>query len=371
MILKRFALVILLLAITQLEASALHTVSAEEISNVDSHVYTFGSATIEMPILDVNLPPVQEVKNGCFTRLMTKISGFGKSAFNYMYENPRKIVAATALMIAAPLAIYEIFTTTRLEQGFPNGVASYFHTIFPSATAIVLPAQIDLFANFTKRELSAYNQEPLKACLSNALATSLRYLECVEGLTDCADESSAPSRLAIYYNARVIRGNINNDTGVNMYAGIQGLIQHGFCNERIWPYRVELLTIKPPPSCYQQARFGKYSKINTDIPSLKLALSKKSPVVMAIGVEENFVCELFMVSLPDRKIEDFWMIPMPTGKLNGNHAIVLFGYDNEVQAFLFRNSWGQEWGNNGNCMISYEYIIKHGFDAWAIEKIIR
>ena len=216
MILKRFALVISLLAITQLEASALHTVSIEEISDVDSQVYTFGSTTIEMPILDINLPPVQEVKGACFTRLRTKISGFGKSVFNYMYENPRKIVAATALMIAAPLAIYEIFTTTELEQGFSNGgIASYFQTIFPSTTAMVLPAQIDLFANFTKRELSAYNQEPLKACLSNALATSLRYLECVEGLIDCTDESSAPSRLAIYYNARVIRENINNDTGAD------------------------------------------------------------------------------------------------------------------------------------------------------------
>lgn len=41
------------------------------------------------------------------------------------------------------------------------------------------------------------------------------------------------------------------------------------------------------------------------------------------------------------------------------HVITLVGYDSELKRFIFRNSWGSTWGNQGYGTIPEEYIVKH------------
>ncbi len=40
----------------------------------------------------------------------------------------------------------------------------------------------------------------------------------------------------------------------------------------------------------------------------------------------------------------------------GNHFIVISGYDLKRQIFTFRNSWGENWGNNGYGTISFDVM---------------
>jgi C1A family cysteine protease len=74
-------------------------------------------------------------------------------------------------------------------------------------------------------------------------------------------------------------------------------------------------------------------------------------------------------------------IPFPTDKesIRGGHAMMTVGYDdnkiitNEVDgtqtrgAFLIRNSWGTQWGDNGYGWLPYEYVrIVLAQDWWTL-----
>ena len=53
----------------------------------------------------------------------------------------------------------------------------------------------------------------------------------------------------------------------------------------------------------------------------------------------------------------------------GGHAISAFGYDDEKGALLIRNSWGEEWGENGYGWLPYEYVLQGLVqDFWSVLK---
>ena len=43
----------------------------------------------------------------------------------------------------------------------------------------------------------------------------------------------------------------------------------------------------------------------------------------------------------------------PTGGLGGGHAVMLKGVNVRKQIFTIRNSWGRNWGKNGDCYITF------------------
>jgi hypothetical protein len=53
----------------------------------------------------------------------------------------------------------------------------------------------------------------------------------------------------------------------------------------------------------------------------------------------------------------------PDDKKVEHHAICLCGFDDTLQAFKFKNSWGSDWGDNGYGWISYEYVSRYASDG--------
>jgi len=97
-------------------------------------------------------------------------------------------------------------------------------------------------------------------------------------------------------------------------------------------------------------------------------LQEKKPVAMNI---------FWYFDAIEREIGDF---RMPTEKdiRKGGHVILLVGYDSETKTFIFQNSWGTNWGNNGFGTIPEKYILEYyelaevfpyGIDASIDEKI--
>lgn len=71
-----------------------------------------------------------------------------------------------------------------------------------------------------------------------------------------------------------------------------------------------------------------------------------------------------------------------------SHALLAVGYSDQSQAFIVRNSWGENWvkclliqikyiifffikGDKGYCYIPYDYITNpdYCFDAWTIRRV--
>lgn len=57
----------------------------------------------------------------------------------------------------------------------------------------------------------------------------------------------------------------------------------------------------------------------------------------------------------------------PGGKVIGNHAMVVVGWDSQEDALIIRNSWGTALGADGYWLMSRALANELVFDCWAIE----
>jgi hypothetical protein len=59
-------------------------------------------------------------------------------------------------------------------------------------------------------------------------------------------------------------------------------------------------------------------------------------------------------------------LPTPGEAFLGGHAVTLVGYDDDRGSFIFRNSWGNRWGDRGYGYLPYGYL-GHIKDAWTVD----
>ena len=69
--------------------------------------------------------------------------------------------------------------------------------------------------------------------------------------------------------------------------------------------------------------------------------------------------------------DGYVVMPKPTERLLGGHAVVAVGYDNATRHFVVRNSWGDAWGDEGYCYFPYEYLIDRDLtaDLWVLQTV--
>jgi len=91
-----------------------------------------------------------------------------------------------------------------------------------------------------------------------------------------------------------------------------------------------------------------------DVDALKQAL-QKGPLVTTLTVYADFM------SYSEGVYNHV------SGDALGGHALSIVGYDDSLQAFLIRNSWGPDWGQGGFAWVSYEDISGIGEETWQYE----
>ena len=65
----------------------------------------------------------------------------------------------------------------------------------------------------------------------------------------------------------------------------------------------------------------------------------------------------FMLFPSTRKAQNGHIpIPKPGEKGLGFHSVCVNGYSREKRYFIFLNSWGREWGDNGSGYLPFEYF---------------
>jgi hypothetical protein len=91
---------------------------------------------------------------------------------------------------------------------------------------------------------------------------------------------------------------------------------------------------------------------------VRRALSEGTPVVAGYQVDD--VIDKFHRS-PDACAKHGYLLPRYGGGVKisqkGNyfsaHAVLIVGYDDRIQCFIARNSWGSEWGVGGHFLLRY------------------
>lgn len=192
-------------------------------------------------------------------------------------------------------------------------------------------------------------QGDLGSCTACSLATAVETLEHIYKIKPVPPLS----RLFLYFNERKQLGLISSDSGSSLSVGMTCLQNSGICIEPFCPYNIIKFKEKPSQKAYINAQIYKIKKViqlQHDLNQIKTILTK-FPIVIGIMVYKSFeddsVTETGIMTFPDVNNEECL----------GGHAMCIYGYDDEKQCVLVRNSWGPDWGDKGTCYLPYSYLL--------------
>lgn len=205
-----------------------------------------------------------------------------------------------------------------------------------------IPPAADLRKHFTPVK----SQGELGACSAFALVGIYEYI-----LRKNSKMDSDLSEAFVYYNARRMKGETNEDTGSSLYSVVVTMGTEGVCSERLCPYTEQQDMPQPSDEAYKDALQRKIVKalnVQKDLNHIKSAVAKGFPVAVSLKIYDSF-----------NPVGGF--IPRPSGEeveagKSGNHAMVVCGYSDEEKIFIVRNSWGPKFGDRGYCYIPYSYF---------------
>lgn len=240
------------------------------------------------------------------------------------------------------------------------------------ADATTLPSSVDLRRWCSKIE----DQGQIGSCTANAGAGILEYFE-----NRAFGKYLDASRLFLYKVTRNF-SKLLGDSGAFLRNTMGAIVLFGVPPEEYWPYtdKTPDFDREPTAFCYSFASNYKGIKyFRHDDPSLKkeqvLESVKKA---MAAGIPSMFGFTVYN-SISQAKTTGKIPFPFVNDRILGGHAVVAVGYDDGMKikniaagnttqgALLIRNSWGEDWGDNGYGWLPYDYIRKEAaLDFWSL-----
>lgn len=245
-----------------------------------------------------------------------------------------------------------------LRRDTPDSRDLSFSDVAQSVQHLRLPRKVDLRDKCPKPT----DQLSLGACTGHAGAFARTML--------AKDPKLDLSELYLYYMERVIEGKVDEDSGASIRTICKALHKYGICEEKYMPYIIE--RFKEPPTNAVHENAAKY-KINAyrslhSLLQIKQCLAfRQQPVLVGMEVYESFF---------DTGQNGEMNINIAGEKHVGNHAVAVVGYEDLYFNILvgykgyliIRNSWGENWGDNGYFYMPYAYVNRgHVWDFWTIE----
>ena len=209
------------------------------------------------------------------------------------------------------------------------------------------------------------NQGPLGSCVANAISQAVRISHVRQGMA----RPALASRLLMYYCSRAENGDTSEDSGSYLRSCFGAMNKFGFCPESAWPYDVTKYARMPASNAFRMAfdqhsptvyqRISSQGTQRTD--DIKRAITAGYAVAFGTSVSNRFT-QGELGRGP---------IPAPTAEpIAGGHALCCVGYDGD--AFEIVNSWGEDFGANGYCWFSGDYMRWYDTsDLWIVNSAPR
>jgi C1A family cysteine protease len=213
-----------------------------------------------------------------------------------------------------------------------------------------LPVSMDL----RDEDSAIKDQGDLGSCTGNAIAS------LIEEELVAKTEISA---LFIYFQERKLEGSISNDSGASIRDGIKACAKVGACSEQFYPYIVEAFKKEPSALAYANAMHRKllsYRRVS-NLKEMLDCIASGHGIVMGFTVYESFLTE---------EVANTGIMPYPKllERAAGGHAVVAIGYNTHKKMLLVKNSWGDDWGQNGYFWMPFKVIQNRNMsdDFWTI-----
>ena len=170
-------------------------------------------------------------------------------------------------------------------------------------------------------------------------------------------------------NTAFLRESYQHIDGLAGFLAVE-VYRRGCADERDWPYEERNWQQMKDPRCTEKE--GKPSMecfTGTPPGTLKVRPTGMKPVYIDRHKIGAFILKqrkpvvfniMWCGEAVNQKTGEF---RMPTDaeieKSGTGHVILLAGYDPAGRRFIYRNSWGETWGNRGYGTIPEEYIVRH------------
>ena len=155
--------------------------------------------------------------------------------------------------------------------------------------------------------------------------------------------------------------NGGHDDGINIYAAMQLIVEQGVCLLSDMPYNQYDFTTQPTQQQkYLAQQYRSLAVMRTedgDVNAIKNVLKNEIPVVIGIDTYQEF---------KDMENGEDYIFDMAIGTPGKGHAICLVGYDDDMEAFKFMNSWGDDWCLGGYGYIAYSLIERFNTTGWVL-----
>ncbi len=200
------------------------------------------------------------------------------------------------------------------------------------------------------------NQGSIGSCVANAWCDMMEVLNGLEsGLKTPPPQLS---RLFLYWTARYLTGDTAKDQGTYLRSAAHQLKHIGIFEEEFYPY--EASNVFPENGqvaldLYTMAsnnRLDGFYRLSSDGEQrrreLELALRTNHPVVFGTPVSVEF-----------QKYRGGGEILHRPESWTGRHAMMCLGlrYRGGRWQYLWRNSWGKYWGDDGKCWVDEDYML--------------
>ncbi len=156
-------------------------------------------------------------------------------------------------------------------------------------------------------------------------------VDCIEGVT-----------------AQGRKADCGSCNGGNVPFLFRSMITNGTAPEKTRPYLAKnsLCSRKNADMPYRIKQYGYITSGPPSVKQIKEALCKYGPVFSSMKVSDTRLFMSYAGGIYNEKVR-------VSGPRDTNHAIIIAGWDDSKKAWLVRNSWGSDWGENGYVWIEY------------------
>jgi len=206
------------------------------------------------------------------------------------------------------------------------------------------------------KKLRVKNQQRTNSCAGQSGDTAIEDIEFRNGRGELDF-----SPLWIYYNARKLSGLQDRDAGCYLRDVCKVLCNQGIALEEHWPFDAsKVLTAPSAISNFFAGLFKQdsYYRCYT-VEDIMEALTKGYSVMIGTAVFESYYKATggdFTVKLPADGEQNY-----------GGHAVSCQMVDRLNTRVGVQGSWGTGFGNGGFYYLSYEFLVKYGYDIWAVK----